>query len=131
MLGEEHPSTLTSAGNLAHSLCHQGKYADAEGMLQATLAARRRVLGSTHPETLATARGLENVRSAMRAEQPTRIGGKAMARGNYRIAGRSSSTRAPGNCTCSAVWRTTTITCFRAPGFLTFVWFSYVFIFSF
>jgi hypothetical protein len=49
-------------------------------MLQATLEAHRRVLGNAHPDTLMTARSLENVRSDMRAEQPTRAGGKAAVR---------------------------------------------------
>ena len=43
------------------------------------LAARRRVLGSAHPDTLATAESLESVRSEMRAEQPTKKGAKAAA----------------------------------------------------
>jgi hypothetical protein len=80
VLGEEHPSTLTSAGNLAASLAGQGKHAQAEEMLRAALAARRRVLGSAHPATLATAKDLESVRSVMRAKQPTKKGAKAVAR---------------------------------------------------
>ena len=49
-------------------------------MLQAVLAARRRVLGSAHPDTLATVESLESVRSEMRAKQPTKKGAKAAAR---------------------------------------------------
>ncbi len=49
-------------------------------MLQAVLAACRRVLGSAHPNTLATARSLESVQSEMRAKQPTKRGIKAAAR---------------------------------------------------
>ena len=49
-------------------------------MLQATLAARRRVLGSAHPDTLATAASLEEVRSELRDKQPTKKGAKAAAR---------------------------------------------------
>jgi hypothetical protein len=55
-------------------------------MLQATLEARRRVLGNAHPDTLGTAQGLENVRSCMRAEQLTRTAGKAAARRTERTA---------------------------------------------
>jgi len=44
-------------------LSGQGKYEEAEELLQAALAARRRVLGSAHPDTLATARILESMRS--------------------------------------------------------------------
>ncbi len=49
-------------------------------MLQAVLVARRRVLGSAHPDTLATAQRLESVRSEMHATQPTKKGTKAAAR---------------------------------------------------
>jgi hypothetical protein len=86
VLGKEHPETLSSANNLATTLAHQAKFAEAEGTLQATLEARRRVLGNTHPQTLATARSLERVRSDMRAERPSRTGGKAAARRTERAA---------------------------------------------
>jgi hypothetical protein len=49
-------------------------------MLQAALAALQRVLGSAHPDTLATAASLEFVRSEMRAKQPTKQSVKAAAR---------------------------------------------------
>jgi hypothetical protein len=86
VLGEEHPETLNNANSLATTLAYQAKFDEAEGMLQATLEACRRVLGNAHPETLGAAQSLENVRSCMRAEQPTRIGGKAAARRNERAA---------------------------------------------
>ena len=75
-----------SANNLAATLAHQAKFAEAEEMLQATLEARRRVLGTTHPDTLAAAQSLENLRSEMPAAQPTRTGGKAAARRTERTA---------------------------------------------
>ena len=53
-MGEEHPDT-TSVGDLASSLVRQGKSVEAEEMLQASLVARRRVLGNAHPHTLITA----------------------------------------------------------------------------
>jgi hypothetical protein len=63
------------------SLAYLGKYEEAEEMLKAVLAARRRVLGSAHPDTLATVKSLESVRSAMRATQPAKKGvTKAAAR---------------------------------------------------
>jgi hypothetical protein len=80
VLGEEHPSTLASAPNLATSLWYLEKYAEAEEMFEAALAACRRVLGSAHPDTLATAETLECLRSEMRAKQPTKKGAKAVAR---------------------------------------------------
>ncbi len=39
-------------------------------MLQAVLAARRRILGAAHPDTLESASALDNLRSHMRAAQP-------------------------------------------------------------
>ena len=87
VLGEEHPDTLKSAGNLALSLLRQRKHVEAEEMFQATHQAQQRVLGSAHRDTLATAeflevvrKDLEFVRSEMRAKQPTKKGAKAAAR---------------------------------------------------
>ncbi len=81
VLGQDHPDTLTSAGNLAQSPWYQGEHAEAEGMLQAAFAARRRVLGSAHPaDTLANAEDSGSMRSEMRATQPTKKGPKAAAR---------------------------------------------------
>ncbi len=81
-MGEGHPETLISASNLAGLLSgsNQGKHAEAEEMLRATLEARRRVLGSAHPDTLDTAEALASTRSAMRATPPSKRGGKASAR---------------------------------------------------
>ena len=86
VLGEEHPATLWSAFYLATFLANQVKFVEAERMLQASLEACRRVLGNTHPNTLATAQDLENVRSAMRAKQPTTTSGQAAARRAERAA---------------------------------------------
>ena len=55
-------------------------------MLQATLEAYRRVLGDAHPRTLVVAQSLHNVRSAMRAEQPTKTVRKAASRRTDRAA---------------------------------------------
>jgi hypothetical protein len=63
VLGPEHPDTLTAAGNLATTFSDQGKYAEAEQMLQATLPTCQRELGPTHPLTLSIASSLENVRT--------------------------------------------------------------------
>ena len=54
MLGADHPDTLTTANNLASSLSHQGKHAEAEEMQREVLA----VLGAKHPRTLTTAHNL-------------------------------------------------------------------------
>ena len=51
LLGVEHPSTLTSASNLAMSLSKQGKYADAERMNREVHEAMMRMHGTEHPST--------------------------------------------------------------------------------
>ena len=55
VLGEEHPDTLASAGNLAASLSKQGKYTDAERIQREVLGVQKRVLGAEHPNTLMSA----------------------------------------------------------------------------
>ena len=58
VLGPEHPTTLTTMGNLALSLSDQLKHAEAEQMGRELLDVKRRVLGPEHPRTRATANGL-------------------------------------------------------------------------
>ena len=57
---EEDPERLEAANNLATSLDSQGKHAEAEEMLRAVLAVRKRVQGAEHPDTLTTAHNLAN-----------------------------------------------------------------------
>ena len=52
MLGEEHPSTLTSVSNLAGVLRNQGKYDEAEQMNRRALEGSEKALGEEHPDTL-------------------------------------------------------------------------------
>ena len=58
MLGEDHPSTLASANNLAIDLTNLGEYQAARDLDEDTLARRRRVLGEDHPDTLSSANNL-------------------------------------------------------------------------
>jgi hypothetical protein len=58
VLGAEHPSTLTTANNLASHLATQGKYVEAERILREVLGARKRMLGAEHPSTLTTANNM-------------------------------------------------------------------------
>ena len=51
-LGEEHPDTLTSMGNLGTTLHAQGNLSAARELQQQVLAIQRRVLGEEHPHTL-------------------------------------------------------------------------------
>ena len=50
VLGEDHPSTLASASNLAADLRALGEVQAARDLDQDTLDRRRRVLGDDHPE---------------------------------------------------------------------------------
>ena len=52
VLGEEHPDTLTSMGNLAVTLSAQGDHAGARQLEERVLEVRKRVLGEEHPSTL-------------------------------------------------------------------------------
>ena len=58
VLGAEHPSTLTTAQNLAASLMRQGKHDEAVAMLREVLAVEKRVLGEENTYTLITADNL-------------------------------------------------------------------------
>jgi hypothetical protein len=61
VLGEEHPATLTSMGNLTLLLIQAGDREDAIRLLRKCLAGRRKVLGENHPDTLATAEHLKKL----------------------------------------------------------------------
>jgi hypothetical protein len=60
VLGEDHPSTLTSASNLASDLSNLGEHQAARELDEDTLARRRRVLGDDHADTLTSANNLAN-----------------------------------------------------------------------
>ncbi len=50
VLGDEHPYVATSLNNLAGLYDNQGRYSEAEPLLQEALAMRKRVLGDEHPD---------------------------------------------------------------------------------
>ncbi|WP_203959100.1 tetratricopeptide repeat protein, partial [Sphaerisporangium siamense] len=52
VLGEDHPTTLTSRNNLAHAYQLAGQLDKAISLYEQTLTDRRRVLGEDHPTTL-------------------------------------------------------------------------------
>ncbi|KAK4031430.1 hypothetical protein C8A01DRAFT_21339, partial [Parachaetomium inaequale] len=52
VLGEEHPSTLTSMANLALTYANQGRWRNAEDLQAKELDICSRVLGEEHPDTL-------------------------------------------------------------------------------
>jgi len=51
-LGEEHPDTLTSMGNLAATYWKQGQWKKAEALQVVVMEKRKHVLGEEHPGTL-------------------------------------------------------------------------------
>ncbi|KAH7115661.1 hypothetical protein EDB81DRAFT_862240 [Dactylonectria macrodidyma] len=52
VLGEEHPSTLTSMNNLASTYWNQGRWKEAEELELRVMETRKIVLGEQHPDTL-------------------------------------------------------------------------------
>ena len=58
MLGDDHPHTLESAGNLSFNLWELGQYEPARQLGEDTLTRKRRVLGHDHPHTLESAYNL-------------------------------------------------------------------------
>ena len=58
VLGNKHPYTLTSVGNMALVLQYQGKYEAAEEMNQRALVGREKALGKEHPDTLTSVNNL-------------------------------------------------------------------------
>jgi transposase len=52
LLGDTHPDTLASRGNLASAYQAAGRLAEAIPLYERTLADRERLLGDTHPSTL-------------------------------------------------------------------------------
>ncbi|KAM6510855.1 hypothetical protein FSOLCH5_011300 [Fusarium solani] len=52
VLGEEHPDTLTSMGDLASTYRKQGRWKEAEELEVGVAKTRKRLLGEEHPDTL-------------------------------------------------------------------------------
>ncbi|KAF6834014.1 Kinesin light chain 5 [Colletotrichum musicola] len=52
ILGQEHPSTLTSMTNLSSAISRQGRLKEAEELDVRVMETRNRVLGEEHPDTL-------------------------------------------------------------------------------
>jgi hypothetical protein len=58
VLGDEHPSTLTSMANLASTYWNQGRWNEAEKLEVQVMETRKRVLGDEHPHTLTSMHNL-------------------------------------------------------------------------
>ena len=52
LLGEEHPDTITSIGNLANIYSDQGKWNEAEQLKVHVMGMSKKLLGEEHPDTL-------------------------------------------------------------------------------
>jgi tetratricopeptide (TPR) repeat protein len=54
VLGEEHPSTMSSMANLASTYRNQGRWKEAKELEMQVMETRKRVLGEEHPSTLSS-----------------------------------------------------------------------------
>jgi tetratricopeptide (TPR) repeat protein len=54
VLGQEHPSTLTSMAHLASTYTNQGRWKEAEELKVQVMTTKKRVLGQEHPSTLSS-----------------------------------------------------------------------------
>ena len=65
VLGDKHPSTLTSMANLASTYRNQGRWKEAEELDVRVTEMRKRVLGEEHPDTLSSMANLAYTYKAM------------------------------------------------------------------
>ncbi|KAK4444368.1 hypothetical protein QBC34DRAFT_185339 [Podospora aff. communis PSN243] len=79
LLGEEHPSTLTSMANLASTYWNQGRWKDAEELQAKELSICSRVLGEEHPDTLTSMANLASTyRSQGQWKEAEELGARVM-----------------------------------------------------
>ncbi|MGC1732163.1 MAG: FxSxx-COOH system tetratricopeptide repeat protein [Pseudonocardiaceae bacterium] len=71
--GDDHPSTLNSASNLANRLWALGEYEQARILDEDTLIRRRRILGDDHPDTMGSASNLASDLWALDEYEQARI----------------------------------------------------------
>lgn len=73
MLGDTHPDTLISRGNLAYAYAYEraGDVARAVPLLEAVLARHEQELGRTHPDTVICRDNLARARAALEGEPPS------------------------------------------------------------
>ncbi len=81
VLGEEHPSTLTSMNNLASTYRDQGRWKEAESLGVQVIETRKRVLGEEHPDTLTSMANLASTyRDQGRWKEAESLGVQVMER---------------------------------------------------
>ncbi|KAH8707189.1 hypothetical protein GQ44DRAFT_628856, partial [Phaeosphaeriaceae sp. PMI808] len=61
VLGDEHPSTLTSMNNLAFTLKHQGSLSGALSLIEDCCELRTVILGPQHPSTISSRENSRNM----------------------------------------------------------------------
>jgi hypothetical protein len=61
VLGQEHPSTLSSMANLASTYRNEGRWKEAEELEVQVMEATKRVLGKEHPSTLTSMNNLARI----------------------------------------------------------------------
>ncbi len=64
--GEDHPDTLTSMNNLAHSLMQLGEHDDAIELMSQAARGRAATLGAEHADAQSSAQSLAHMLSAER-----------------------------------------------------------------
>ena len=63
VLGDEHPDTLLSMGNLAFTLQSQARHEEALALMKRCFQLREQILGEQHPVTLSSLNKLRNWRA--------------------------------------------------------------------
>jgi hypothetical protein len=66
VLGDEHPDTLTSMNNLAHTLELQSGHKEALALMDLCFQSRQKVLGEQHPATQSSQIALNSWRDKAR-----------------------------------------------------------------
>ena len=75
LLGEDHPDTLTSMGNLAAIYMNQGQWKEAEALEVVVMEKRKHILGQEHPDTLKHGKSCSHIQEPGPMEEGRGIGG--------------------------------------------------------
>jgi tetratricopeptide (TPR) repeat protein len=68
LLGDKHPDVATSLNNLTLLYYFQGRYAEAESLLQQALEIFEQRLGVNHPNTVTVRENLANLRQQLASD---------------------------------------------------------------
>ena len=67
LLGAEHPSTLTSMGNLASTYLNKGRWNEAEQLDVQVMEMRKKLLDAEHPDTLQYGKSSSHIQESEKA----------------------------------------------------------------